>query len=74
MYKIPNEGVVGTIEKHTQLKMKIGCNLKKLANFFKFLWCILEKLLKRKDYCFFFQGKITNVLIFSSLFYTPRGI
>ena len=58
MYKIPNEGVVGTIEKHTQLKMKIGCNLKKLANFFKFLWCILEKLLKEKIIVFFFKEKL----------------
>ena len=36
-------------------RMEMDCNLKKLANFFKFFLCILVKLLKI-DYGLFFLG------------------
>ena len=42
-------------------RMEVDCNLKMLANFFKFFRCILEKSLKT-DYSSVFRGKI---LIFS---------
>ena len=38
-------------------KMEMDCNLKKLANFFKFFLCIVEKSLKT-DYSLFFLGGI----------------
>ena len=36
--------------------MEVDCNLKKLANFFKFFLCILEKSLKT-DFGLFFLGE-----------------
>ena len=36
--------------------MEVDCNLKKLANFFKFFFCILEKALKI-DYDLFLLGE-----------------
>ena len=38
-------------------KMEMDCNLKKLANFFKFLLNVLEKWLKT-DCILFFHGEI----------------
>ena len=42
--------------------MEVDCNLKKLANFFKFVLCILEKSLKT-DYTLFFLREKTKYFL-----------
>ena len=42
--------------------MEVDCNLKKLAIFFKFFFCILEKSLKI-DYDLSFLGENPNFLV-----------
>ena len=42
--------------------MEMDCNLKKLANFFKFFLCIVKKTLK-PDYSLFFLGEIATFFL-----------
>ena len=42
--------------------MEMDCTLKKLASFFKFVLCILEKSLKT-DYTWFFLGEKTQYFL-----------
>ena len=44
----------------------MDCNLKKLANFFKFVQCVLENLLNI-DYGLFFLQEFTLYLVFGAL-------
>ena len=44
-------------------RMEVNCNLKNLANFFKFFLCILEKSLKT-DKSSFFLGENLNIFKF----------